>query len=243
MPYTLLKRILFAVLLTSVGKPGEVFAGVIVTVSGQANPYLAGMPNGSTAQYGDRAPQQSPAAVSGLVLVQGLPVYFSATGSVSYNGSVFNGPDGGFVFSRGAENGFAGYTLTANSLLGVFLGASQPNLSVAPAALDFTTPESREFLTLSPSLKQPFFIGDGKTSNGMNQQFIVPIGATRLFLGTADGGEWLNNAGSFSVHAWTAAVPEPSGAIAMTLILVGYVIYQCASCPKTSGSDTPVSSV
>lgn len=200
--------VIFSVLVTH----HDLYAGVIISVSGQSNPYLAGMPNGSTAAYGDRAPQQAPAQVSGLLLTPGLPVYFSATGSVSYNGAVFNGPDGGVVFSRGAENGIAGYTLTANALVGVFLGPVQPDLSAAPAALDFSTTASRDFLTLSPLLKQPFFIGDGKTGSGTNQQFFVPFGATRLYLGTGDGGEWLNNAGSFSVEVRTATatVPEPS---------------------------------
>ena len=212
-----MNRALLSVIFLALVTHRDLYAGVIISVSGQSNPYLAGMPNGSTAMYGDRAPQQSPALVSGLVLTPGLPVFFSATGSVSYNGAVFNAPDGGVVFSRGAENGIAGYTLTANALLGVFLGPDRPDLSSAPSALDFTTLASSNFLSLSPSLKQPFFIGDGKTSGGTNQQFFVPIGATRLYLGTGDGGEWLNNAGSFSVEVFTTAVPEPSS----WLVLIG----------------------
>ncbi|HEY3242752.1 MAG TPA: hypothetical protein VGM03_05305 [Phycisphaerae bacterium] len=46
-----------------------------------------------------------------------------------------------------------------------------------------------------PGLRQPFFIGDGLTGTGSGavQQFLVPDGATRLFLGTIDGCEWSNN--------------------------------------------------
>lgn len=43
----------------------------------------------------------------------------------------------------------------------------------------------------------------------------MPIGATRLFLGTMDGYDWINNAGRLDVEV-TASVPEPT-----TLLLVG----------------------
>jgi hypothetical protein len=54
---------------------------------------------------------------------------------------------------------------------------------------------------LAPGLEQPFFIGDRSTGRGTGtaQQFIVPAGSTRLFLGVVDGSEWSNNVGSFSV--------------------------------------------
>jgi hypothetical protein len=47
-----------------------------------------------------------------------------------------------------------------------------------------------------------FFIGDGRTGSGTGavQQFIVPAGATRLFLGTVDGFGWNTNSGAFSVQ-------------------------------------------
>ena len=62
------------------------------------------------------------------------------------------------------------------------------------------------YLTLSPELKQVFFIGDGLNGNGLAQSVVVPQGATRLFLGTMDSVEWNNNVGSFTVQV----VPEPS---------------------------------
>ena len=59
------------------------------------------------------------------------------------------------------------------------------------------------FTTLCPSLKQVFYIGDGLSGSGAGtaQQFVIPAGATRLFLGTVDGHEWSSNSGSFSVSA------------------------------------------
>jgi hypothetical protein len=83
--------------------------------------------------------------------------------------------------------------------VGVFLSADSPDASAVPPPLDFSTPESLDYLVLFPQLKQVFFIGDGLTSLGVTQQVIVPAGATRLFLGTVDAFGWANNVGSFAV--------------------------------------------
>ena len=70
--------------------------------------------------------------------------------------------------------------------MGVFLGASQP--ATQPARLDFSTSAlGEDFATLAPALGQVFFIGDGYTSAGVQQQIIIPPGATRLFFGYPDG--------------------------------------------------------
>ena len=58
---------------------------------------------------------------------------------------------------------------------------------------------NREFATLAPQLKETFFIGDGMTSSGARQSFVVPKGATRLYLATWDFYEWNNNAGSRTI--------------------------------------------
>ncbi len=53
-----------------------------------------------------------------------------------------------------------------------------------------------------------FFIGDGRTGTGAGaaQSFVVPAGATRLFLGVSDGFGWFNNSGSFAVTIASGAV-------------------------------------
>jgi hypothetical protein len=197
-------------------------ATVGVTVPGTANPYLAGMPNGSTCCFDDSAPAQSPAPVP-IALSPGLVLTFTANGNVS-NGPACtpspecstNGPDGGAFFvsqqtglpGTDSSNGIARMNAPLNALVGVFLDDNRPDVSPAPGGLDFgPSGLGTSFTTLSPGLKQPFFIGDGLTGSGTGaqQQFIVPNGATRLFLGTVDGIQWNNNIGGFSATVTSGA--------------------------------------
>jgi hypothetical protein len=185
------------------------FAATIV-VPGTADLWLAGMPNGSTASLGDVAPDESPMLVTGISITGGIHYTFSSSGTVSRGSPLpFFGPDGESGIDdhwTGAENGIGNITTPLESLIGVFLGPVAPNLNSAPAALDFTSASSRDYLTLSPALQQPFFIGDGLTSLGAVQQIVAPAGATRLFLGTMDEYGWYNNEGSFTVQV----APEPA---------------------------------
>ena len=71
----------------------------------------------------------------------------------------------------------------------------------APSYIDISFSNNIDFSTLTPQLRQPFFIGDGRDSSGQVQQFIPPTGATRLFIGTMDEYEWSNNVGGFYVTA------------------------------------------
>ncbi len=189
-----------------------------VTVPGQASPYLAGMPNGSRCCLGldeDVAPEQSPAQV-GLPITPGTVLTFSVAGSVSYLAGVppSDPPDGGFIQASPVQfgdqpapapeaNGIAGIIAPINSLVGVFLDDNVPVSSPAPGILNFTgNGVGTSFQALCPALKQPFYIGDGlhEQGTGTVQRFIVPAGATRLFLGTVDGHGWVSNSGQFSVN-------------------------------------------
>jgi hypothetical protein len=114
-------------------------------------------------------------------------------------------------------------------LVGVFLGPGTPSGS-GPATI-VNTPASVLGPTFSPLLGQIFFIGDGQGSSG-TQTFNVPSGATRLYLGFADGapyfgnfpnigyaispGQFHDNTGSLTVEYSQTVVPEPS-----TLALIG----------------------
>ena len=176
---------------------------VTINVPGTSDPYLAGMPAGSKASYDDVAPNQCPVAVTAIKVTPGMELTFSFTGAVKNNpnNKTFQ-PDGnlGWILHHdaGAENGIADVTMPINAQLGVFLTDEQPNLTSAPEALNFSTEASRDFAVLKPKVKQPFFIGDGVNSSGTVQRFVVPAGATRFYLGTMDGYEWMNNVGSFT---------------------------------------------
>jgi hypothetical protein len=193
---------LFSILFLACSSFGQT---ATVTVSGMSNPYLAGMPDGSMASSGDTAPAQSPAPVLGFPITALSVVRFSATGLVRWNpNQPYYGPEGQLDLNTasldGAQNGISNVTMPANALLGVFLGPDRPDTTAAPAALDFSTAASRDYLTLSPQLKQVFFIGDGRTGANVLQRVVVPAGATRLFLGTMDGRRWLTNDGEFRVE-------------------------------------------
>ena len=185
------------------------------TVPGDSDLWLAGMPDGSTASVGDVAPAQSPVLAAGLSLSGVSFLTFAASGGVSNTGQCpslnCHGPEGGPVtnhFATLAENGISDLFAPVNSLIGVFLDNSQPDSTPAPATLDFSTALSRDFTTLSPLLKQAFFIGDGLTSGAVLQQFNVPLGATRLYLGTMDGFGWFNNNGAFIVDVTPVTVED-----------------------------------
>jgi hypothetical protein len=195
-----------------------------VTVSGQSNPWLAGMPDGTLAAFNDSAPGQSPVLVP-ISFSPGDLFSFTATGLTDHcdgggcglAGAEGDLPEGPWGHAVGAENGIGDIVSPIDALIGVFLGPAQPDSSPAPGAFfDFSTAASRDFAMLSPLLQQPFYIGDGLRNDGVTPQyFVAPAGATRLFLGTMDGFDWFNNVGTLEVDV-TASVPEPT-----TILLVG----------------------
>jgi Flp pilus assembly protein TadG len=98
-----------------------------------------------------------------------------------------------------SEHGIADATMPGDSLVGVFLDANLPDGDgTAPTPLDFSTSAEQNYTTISPLVRQPFYIGNGL--DGTTQQSImVPTSATRFYLATKDGHEWSNNGGSYSV--------------------------------------------
>jgi hypothetical protein len=168
------------------GNSGQCKLGTTVNVPATANIFGAGH---ATPPGGGTLPpvfnfQPGP----NLVLT-----FSSVTGTIILNhgsGDNPNDPDG--IGSASDENvssisGISGIINEhAGFLTGVFVDDTEP-MDPAPPVLDFST-IGTDFLSLSPALNQTFFIGDGLTGDGTGsvQQFNVPAGATRLFLGIAD---------------------------------------------------------
>jgi hypothetical protein len=170
-------------------------------------------------------------------------IAFRATGGVSTFGSTLYSPDG--LDSNGHPSGFRQTNLNAGgtykgtpiggttgddpALFGVFFSPTfngTPANSVNYRSDSGITPDPRTLASYSPSLNQPFFIGDGYNLDnpyssttiipaGTQQIFNVPAGATELLLGIgADNNLADNSNGSFTVDI--ASVPEPS-----CLVLLG----------------------
>jgi len=176
--------------------PGQVFNVTIpgtadIFGAGQAQPpALTGNPGPGTGG-GTLPPQVSFAAAAGEVLT--VP---SVTGAVycdttmlltaTPNGPCASNSSGTALDPVGPISGIVDSD-SNDFLTGVFLGNAQPT-GAPPASLDFSSAANgADYTMLSPRLGQTFFVGNGRTSSGALHQIIVPAGATRLFLGIADG--------------------------------------------------------
>lgn len=212
------------------GLLAQTYSGVVV--SGQANIFGSGFGDAPAPQGGGGGviPVESAITVAGPAVL----TFSSVTGLVRC--AVFaadNGPDGGveatgdtYIISYRDISGIIHPNRTM-FLVGAFRDSSPGNPGgTPPARLSFLHPEN--FLTLAPQLNQTFFIGDGRTDDTNTvQTFVVPTGATRLFLGFADSfsfgdlpggllpGAYSDNTGELVADFTFSTVPEPS-----TLLLV-----------------------
>ena len=107
-------------------------------------------------------------------------------------------------------------------LSGLFLGPDLPG--TAPARRVYTTAQLGQATFGDLQVGQTFFIGDARTDDASAtlQQFLVPDGATRLYLGVVDAfgfsgapGTYNDNGGAVTVTfnvstTPTSTVPEPS---------------------------------
>ncbi len=158
--------------------------------------------------------------------------FSSVTGTWCYMHDYFPGqdvaPDGLFQPSDGFHTGtdlqginnYSGvrHDNRVMFLAGLFVDISGPPL-LAPSALDFSG-AAEQFGTLSASLGQVFFIGDGRTDGNLLQTFYVPATAVRLYLGAADGvnfqgmpGYYSDNSGSLDAtydFLFVQEAPEPA---------------------------------
>jgi len=182
-------------------------------VPATANPYLAGVPNGTAITYttGDQsnpkdvAPDESPTLVTPAdpsCLVPGQTISFSVSGSVAHGNAPATDANGNQddieSHALGGILGKSKITAPLNSLLGVFLGSVDPSTLAIPPALDFTSLAARNYTNLKPQIGQIFFIGTGVNSDGSYRQIVVPPGASRFYMGIMDGYQWNNNVGSLN---------------------------------------------
>ena len=164
----------------------------------------------------------TPPEVKGIPITPGTRISISATGGVTNNvenGTPKNGPDGNRSWfprhnAGRPDDGIASLYAPGNSVIGVFLGGDSRNSNPAPQHLDFQPGRNRfngvNYITLSPALKQPFYFGNGRTDGGKLQHVIVPVGATRLFLGAMDSNAYGDNAGQFKVTVNVSTVKSTS---------------------------------
>jgi len=189
----------------AVGVPaaGQCTGEVSIVMQGNHNPFLAGQPDGATAKS-DTAPFESPFLVPMSVAGGDVLRFLNVSGDVwVLGGGGGPGPDGwtGHNFTLGSDLGISGYVLPEACLLGVFLD-DQTNSGATPPDLDFGTILAQNQTSYAPGLFQTFFIGDGRTGQfygNQIQEWTVPQGATRLFLGSSDGWNWSDNSGTFSL--------------------------------------------
>lgn len=175
---------------------GSALAGsVTVTVPGTSNPFLVGYAAGGSVTINgaiDYTLAESPAyalAVSGGEKL----VFGNTSGHVSNDpccvGDGANGNSSQTSTSGGTTVG--GYTnFPLNGLVGVFYDPSAAQGLV-----------NGSLTSVTPGVNQVFYIGDGSLG-----RYVVPNGATSLFLATVDGWQWNNNTGAFKVNIST--VPE-----------------------------------
>lgn len=168
----------------------------------------------------------------GVLATTSISVWGGATvnfNSVQMGGSPQWGPDGYDIVANGDYyqvnvstplTSISGIRANRDGFFaGVFLADGVPS-GTAPAALDFRNVNKGgmgiDFASLSPVLNQVFFVGDGRTGLGALQNFVAPVGATRLFLGSLDawytstGAAWGDNPWTFTADV--SVVPAPGAA-------------------------------
>jgi len=176
-------------------------------IHGNYNPYRAGNSR--------NAPGHDPARFPTLPITPGHSLSFN--NNVQTTTLIGFGADGDTnnILTLPALNGISGIMAPNASVVAVFLDDNDPSLSAAPASLDFSNNGRRNFTSVSPLLKQLFFIGDGTRVNPNDQVIVVPPGATRLFFGVLDQNGWTSDWGTLQVTPTDATTGTGAGTISI----------------------------
>lgn len=141
-----------------------------------------------TVEAGDVVRLSDP-VVGGIHFFNGLgPPFFGPDG---------DGGGGSYIDPLG---GLSGYIGPRGVLTGVFLDDQNPKDLAPPPTLDFSTGAiGQDFQQFSPLLRQVFYIGNGvdEQEPAEFQRFVAPPGATRLYLGIADGFGFVGAPGAY----------------------------------------------
>jgi len=180
--------------------------GRVVTLPATANIYRAGrlavtsLPGGAGS-----LPLQVPFDPASTEVIT-FPV---VSGTIGPWRSSHHGPDGGPEFHGTdivAFNGFPGVRHRSRSLY--LVGVFMPSGAGIPPQLDLSDRERVD--EYMPARGELFYIGDGRSASGAVQRFVVPTGATALYVGFADAigfrgkpGAYDDNTGWVTIH-WEA---------------------------------------
>src|SRR5580693_5452263 len=176
--------------------------GTVVTVPSLGSIYLAGQPPGTklgTLSVPSNSPTQASVSISPG---QGLNIL--AAGLITPGPqSVGIPPSGSGTATTASAFGLSAATVPNVSMVGVFVGDTVDSTATP---LGLAVGDDLTDVPLYPLLQQVFYVGNGVGFSGGNRVFVVPSGATRLFLASIDGG--FIASGSFTALISPAAIPS-----------------------------------
>lgn len=204
----------FRATIRTVPVPETAVTSSVLRVPSRSQLMLAGAPDGFS--WGDRndvSPLHSPPFVA---VTAGQTIQIRSSGTINMiNGANYAfGPEG-WLYTNGNGHGvtgwrgISGYRGYVASLIGVFTGNAL-NANATPVSLDFTGAGFRALQTVRPLLQQQFLIGSGLTPDGDSKAFVVPAGATRLYLGIAGTTALSNGEFYVTVNPDLASAPKIS---------------------------------
>jgi len=169
--------------------------GATFSVYGRCAAQLAG--STTALDDGADAPTQSPIEVN-LDLTAGKNLVFTVEGAFGSNSDAEGDTSSIVSVTAGDQNSISDLTAPDLSLVGVFLTDSAASGS-APSTPDYTLEATRNYTTVSPSIAQQFYIGEGEyTSSDTTyyRQVVIPATATRLFVACHTSANWSTQTGT-----------------------------------------------